>query len=50
MIEETPGGFAVVSTSGVRIAYVYVRSHPAERGLNRIEALALAKAIAGLSG
>ena len=48
-VEETPGGFAVVSSNGVRIAYIYILADPASKGLSRIEALAVARAIAGIA-
>jgi len=48
-VDEIPGGFAVVSANGVRLAYVYVRAAESERGLTRGEALALAGVVVGLS-
>lgn len=48
-VDQTPGGFVVISANGVKLAYTYVKAHVSADGLTDAEALAVARAVARLS-
>lgn len=43
-----PGGFVVVASNGVRLAYVYASRRPSQGGLSEGEARAVATTVAAL--